>query len=79
MSDLDRLLRWENAGGTWQVLARRSGTLTVALCRCDGGEEVGRLVSDDDDLRAHVGDRERSDPEGTQAATGSQTPGGLTD
>jgi hypothetical protein len=62
MKDLDRLLRWEEAGGTWQVLARRRGSVTVAMCRCDGGEEVDRFVSDDADLLAHLGDRERSDP-----------------
>ena len=41
--DLDRLRRWEDAGGTWRVTARRAETVTIALCRCDGGEEVDRL------------------------------------
>jgi len=51
---IERLRRWEAAGGTWQVLHGRrdpgagaggetgSGPL-VSLCRCDGGEEVERV------------------------------------
>jgi hypothetical protein len=31
--------------------------VTVSLCRCDGGEEVGRLSSDDPELIAFLGDR----------------------
>jgi len=58
---LDALVRWEDAGGTWQVLDRRPGRVTVALCRCDAGEVVERLCSEAADVRAHLGDRERSD------------------
>lgn len=57
MSDedpLEVLRRWEQFGGTWEVLARTADGLTVSLRRCDGGEEVGRLVSDDPRLAAHV-------------------------
>lgn len=58
-SDLDVLLRWESSGGTWR-LDSRSGDpvarVTVTLCRCDGGEEVDRLVSDAPDLIAYVED-----------------------
>ena len=39
------LRRWEDAGGTWQLVARSATSVTVALCRCDGGEEVDRLTS----------------------------------
>jgi hypothetical protein len=50
---IERLRRWEDAGGTWRVLHGRGddgagggedgpGPL-VSLCRCDGGEEVERL------------------------------------
>lgn len=56
VSDLDRLLRWEGAGGTWQVLARHRDSVTVALCRCDGGEEVDRFTSGDRDLLARLVD-----------------------
>ena len=59
MSDLEELRRWEDFGGTWEVLSRRGDLRVVALLRCDGGEEVGRLVSDDPDLRAHVDSTDR--------------------
>ena len=39
------LRRWEDAGGTWQLVARSATSVTVALCRCDGGEEVDRLTT----------------------------------
>jgi hypothetical protein len=39
--------RWEDAGGEWRVVARTATTATVALCRCDGGEEVDRFTSTD--------------------------------
>ncbi|MEZ5213069.1 MULTISPECIES: hypothetical protein [unclassified Gordonia (in: high G+C Gram-positive bacteria)] len=45
--DLDRLRRWVESGALFRVLASRGGTTTVALLTCDGGEEMGRLVSDD--------------------------------
>lgn len=51
-SDLARLRRWEDAGGTWQVVGRRVREVTVSLRRCDGGEEVERLVSGDPSLLA---------------------------
>lgn len=57
--DLDRLTRWEDAGGTWQVVGRRVARVIIALCRCDGGEEVERFTSDDDELLAHLGDRKQ--------------------
>jgi hypothetical protein len=56
-SDLDVLLRWETAGGTWRLDDRRGDpatTVTVTLCRCDGGEELERIVSDAPDLIAYV-------------------------
>jgi hypothetical protein len=59
--DLDRLTRWEVAGGTWQVMARRSDRVSVVLCRCDGGEEVERFSSEEADLLRHIGDRETSE------------------
>ncbi|UXA19474.1 hypothetical protein [Mycobacterium sp. SMC-4] len=61
--DIDRvaeLQRWEDAGAVWQVLSRRSGEITVALLRCDGGEEVARFTSDDPRLLAFVGERSGS-------------------
>jgi len=55
--DLARLKRWQDAGGTWRVVAREPGAVTVALCRCDAGEEVDRFRSDSGDLIARVGER----------------------
>lgn len=46
-ADLERLLRWENAGGTWEVTDRGTGTATVALLRCDGGEQADGFTSED--------------------------------
>ncbi|HEV7202956.1 MAG TPA: hypothetical protein VGN18_00020 [Jatrophihabitans sp.] len=57
MSTVDRLRRWEQFGGSWRVVARDDEAITVALCRCDGGEELERLSAADDDLVAFVGDR----------------------
>ncbi|QIK67328.1 hypothetical protein G7072_14085 [Nocardioides sp. HDW12B] len=37
------LQRWEDSGAVWRVVHRAPGEVTVALLRCDGGEEVGRL------------------------------------
>lgn len=37
--------RWERSGGVWRVLGRGPDGVTVSLLRCDGGEEVGQLVS----------------------------------
>ena len=51
------LERWRNSGAVWQVLSRSSSRVTVALRRCDGGEEVERLTSEDPELLAFLGDR----------------------
>jgi hypothetical protein len=57
---VDALRRWEEAGGTWEVVPGAGG-LTVRLCTCTGGEEVDRLVSSSPALAAYVGGRTRSD------------------
>jgi hypothetical protein len=54
VSDLDDLRRWEDFGGAWAVVARRGDVRIVALLRCDGGEEVSRITSDDTELRSYV-------------------------
>ena len=59
--DLEVLRRWETSGAVWQVLDRGPVRLEIALLTCDAGEQVGRLVSDEPDLREHVGERTRSD------------------
>ena len=39
------LLRWQDFGGVWRLVSHTSSGAVVALCRCDGGEEVDRLSS----------------------------------
>jgi uncharacterized protein YeaO (DUF488 family) len=53
-ADLERVHRWEDANGTWQVAHRGREVVTVALCRCDGGEEVDRFESADPLLLAYL-------------------------
>ena len=53
--------RWEQSGGSWLVLARHPGRLTLSLRRCDGGEEVERLGSSEPELLAFIGDRATSE------------------
>ncbi|WMY76938.1 hypothetical protein [Citricoccus sp. I39-566] len=59
--DLQRLLRWEDAGGTWSVAARHtvgSGgageEVTLSLLTCDGGEEMDVLTTQDPAVLQHV-------------------------
>jgi hypothetical protein len=54
------LQRWQDSGAVWEVLSRKSGSVTIGLLRCDGGEEVDRFTSDDPQLLAFVGDRRSS-------------------
>jgi hypothetical protein len=67
VSDLERLLRWEKSGGTWRVRGG-TGSLTVALCRCDGGEEVDRFASTDPALLRYVGVRRSSEETSSELA-----------
>ncbi len=62
-SDVARLTRWEASGGAWQVVARAPGRVTVALLRCDAGEEMDRFTSADRALLQLLGARETSGPE----------------
>lgn len=55
------LSRWEAAGAVWRVVARDGDAVTIALCQCDGGEEVGRLTSTDPRLGGYLAGRTRSD------------------
>lgn len=54
---VETLARWEDHGAVWRVVERTGSGVTVALCRCDGGEEVDRLFSDDPELLAFVNER----------------------
>ena len=53
-SALARLLRWEDAGGTWRCESGGAEQASVVLCRCDGGEEVERILSSDPELLAFL-------------------------
>jgi hypothetical protein len=55
------LRRWEEFGAAWRVVAARQDEVTVALCRCDGGEEVSRITSADPRLRRWLGGRTSSE------------------
>ena len=52
------LRRWEDFGATWCVVGRGDEGVTVSLRRCDGGEEMSRLVSNDPELLAFLVERE---------------------
>jgi hypothetical protein len=54
------LQRWEDAGAHWAVIDRHANAVTVALYRCDGGEEVDRFSSADPALLEFLQDRESS-------------------
>ena len=41
------LRRWEDSGADWQVVARTQRGVTIALMRCDGGEEADRFTTND--------------------------------
>ena len=55
------LQRWQDSGAHWQVIARNGDSVTVALLRCDGGEEVDRFTSHDPAVLAFLGDRTSSE------------------
>ncbi|MEO6703630.1 MAG: hypothetical protein ABI140_10010 [Jatrophihabitantaceae bacterium] len=61
MSDAEVVRRWQALGASWQVIARAPGSLTLSLCRCDGGEEVERLSSSEPELLALIGERNSSE------------------
>jgi hypothetical protein len=52
---LQRLERWEEFGAVWRVASRTAGTVTISMCRCDGGEQIDMLTSSDPDLLNWVG------------------------
>jgi hypothetical protein len=58
--DSDRvaeLQRWEDSGAVWSIVSRKQDRVTVALLRCDGGEEVDRFTSADPRLLDFIGER----------------------
>ncbi|MEU0314856.1 hypothetical protein [Nocardioides sp. NPDC006273] len=59
--DLERLLRWQEAGATWEPIWPRAGEVTIVLCTCDSGEEVDRYTSAAADLLDYVSDPRRAE------------------
>ena len=55
------LQRWQDSGAVWEVISRKAVGVTVALLRCDGGEEVDRFTSEDPALVSFIGDRMSSE------------------
>ena len=53
--------RWQDSGAVWEVISRRGDTVTIALLRCDGGEEMDRFTSDDPRLLDFIGARRSSE------------------
>jgi len=47
---IERLERWREFGAVWRVVSRTREAVTIAFCRCDGGEEIDSLTSNDPDL-----------------------------
>ena len=60
-NEMDRLERWQDFGAVWQVASRTASTVTISLCRCDGGEELDQLTSSDPDFLAWLGGRTSSE------------------
>lgn len=59
---LELLQDWQEAGAHWQVIGWQRTEVTVALLRCDGGEEVDRVTSTDPAVIAHLQVHHRSQP-----------------
>lgn len=63
MSDeLERLLRWQEAGAAWEPIWPRAGEVTIVLRTCDSGEEVDRYTSAAPDLLEHARTQSRTEP-----------------
>ena len=61
MDEVEKLTRWRDSGGGWQVVSRADDRIAIALLTCDGGEEMERFTSTDPRLIAWVGDRRSSE------------------
>jgi hypothetical protein len=54
------LRRWEDAGGLWRVLRRSGDSVDIGLFRCDGGEQLDFVRSDDPNVVGYIGGRNSS-------------------
>jgi hypothetical protein len=60
-TSLQLLQRWQDFGATWRIVGRTTDSVTVSLCRCDGGEEVQRVTSSEPELLAWLNGRTSSE------------------
>jgi hypothetical protein len=58
---VETLRRWERSGAVWRVLGRSRDAVTIGLFSCDGGEQMGRIVSADPRVRGYVDARPDSE------------------
>jgi hypothetical protein len=70
------LRRWEEAGGIWRVIGQDRDAATVALYRCDGGEEVDRFVSSDTQLITFLDGRTTSQEQFVEPRDRDRDPAG---
>jgi len=70
------LRRWEEAGGIWRVIDQDQDAATIALYRCDGGEEVDRFVSSDTQLAAFLAGRTTSQEQFVEPRDRDRDPAG---
>jgi hypothetical protein len=55
---LATLRRWEDSGGTWELVHDDGATLVIDLLTCTGDEVMATLRSDEPGLQAYVGQAE---------------------
>jgi hypothetical protein len=58
---IDALDRWSDSGAIWRVDVQTSTSVTISMCRCDGGEEVDRVRSTDPAVINWLGNRTSSE------------------
>jgi hypothetical protein len=58
---IEVLKRWQEFGGTWRVVSRADGWVTLSLRRCDGGEELQQVTSTIPELLVWLGDKTSSE------------------
>lgn len=51
---LARIERWVEAGGIARVIDSDAEQVTIALCRCDAGEEIERVTINEVNVRRQL-------------------------
>ena len=72
MNDVERVIRWQETGGTWKVLASTPAEVLVALLSCDAGEEMDRFRSADPALLSYL--RSAASPPAAPPAAAQRMP-----